>query len=160
MFNKMFFCGLCAYFFSNLSVQASTGLNHLAAVSSSHVVAPLASTNITGKWMVTSRVRSSLLHGEKSSRKETYKNPVIYDFTSPNILKVTQDGKVSTYKYKINNNNEIVIVWTEPMAIEAIHGPTDYKIKRTGDNKIVLVHELPSAAPNYYRVSINLEQVK
>lgn len=149
----MFFVCLCTFFVNSFSALEAKNLNNSPLV---YTMESSISTGLTGQWKVNYRMRSSLRHGEKTSRKETYKTPVIYDFSTPNVLKVKQNGEVSSYKYKMVNN-EIVISWVEPMAIEAIHAPTNYKIKKTG-NKMTLVYEERSAAPNYYTVTIDLEE--
>lgn len=111
---------------------------------------------LTGKWKSISSTKSALAHGLKEYTKITYITPVIYDFSTPNVLKRTQNGSVETYKYK-RVKDMITIYWDDE---DMGHGDgSEYKITGSG-NKLVLHRELPAQAPSYYKIDITLEAVK
>lgn len=114
------------------------------------------SPKLTGKWKALSRVQSSLAYGEKDYSKEVYKKPVIYDFSTPNKLKRTQDGEVETYKYKLVKN-VITIYWEDDDMGEG--EGSEYKLTWT-NNRLLMHRSLPAEAPDHYTIDITLEAIK
>ncbi|TDQ73919.1 hypothetical protein [Sphingobacterium yanglingense] len=110
---------------------------------------------IDGKWKLLEKSEKSLLHGERRHNRETYKKPVIYDFTTPKKLKISRNGELEVYDYVLKNNI-ITIYWDvymkEPEGIE-------YTVKINNGKLNLQYEEKPAAKPNFFTIDYNLEAI-